>query len=339
MRFKTLLLGSAAVLATAVGAQAADLSVAEPVDYVRVCDAFGEGYWYIPGTDTCIAISGKVESGIKWGDNFENAEGDDHDWGLYTRADVNVEAKSMTDWGPLTAFITLRSDYGSAENYDGYFYMDEAYLSLVPLLIGYTQSVFDVQGGGYTDAGLDLSDDSVNQIQLSWAFNGFGLAIGIEDPVDRYGSSADNIPHIAAALSSEFAGWDAAVSFLYAPNAEDDTIAVEGVVSGEFGIVELSVGAIWADGLGISNDMTNGPGGDGWSVAVSSQQNWQSNFYTAETFVWADWDNGTGDWGAAFTVGYSPVDSLWFIAGADTVDEGDSWDFTIYAEKTFGPNG
>src|SRR5262245_1866500 len=117
MRFKTLLLGSAAVLATAAGAQAADLSVAEPVDYVRVCDAFGEGYWYIPGTDTCLAIGGQLRFGIVAGDAYKtyfDVEQTNHDWAFYTRAEVNVQAKSMTDWGPLIAYITLRSDVGSA---------------------------------------------------------------------------------------------------------------------------------------------------------------------------------------------------------------------------------
>jgi len=28
--------------------------MAEPVDYVRVCDAYGSGFFYIPGTETCL---------------------------------------------------------------------------------------------------------------------------------------------------------------------------------------------------------------------------------------------------------------------------------------------
>ena len=44
------------------GAQAADLPVrkAAPVDYVRVCSTYGTGYFFIPGTDTCMRISGFV---------------------------------------------------------------------------------------------------------------------------------------------------------------------------------------------------------------------------------------------------------------------------------------
>ena len=54
MTLKTLLLGSAAAFAVVGGAQAADLSVAEPVESVKVCDTFGAGYWYIPGSEPIL---------------------------------------------------------------------------------------------------------------------------------------------------------------------------------------------------------------------------------------------------------------------------------------------
>ena len=41
------------------GAQAADLPLkAKAVEYVRVCSLYGAGFYYIPGTDTCIKLSG-----------------------------------------------------------------------------------------------------------------------------------------------------------------------------------------------------------------------------------------------------------------------------------------
>src|SRR5262249_17407965 len=58
---KSLLLGSAAGLVAVAGAQAADLPVkAKPVEYVRICRLYGEGFFYIPGTDTCLKIGGWV---------------------------------------------------------------------------------------------------------------------------------------------------------------------------------------------------------------------------------------------------------------------------------------
>src|SRR5262252_3923146 len=54
---KRVLLGSAAGIFTVSGAQAADLPVkAQPVEYVKACSLYGAGFWYVPGTDTCIKI-------------------------------------------------------------------------------------------------------------------------------------------------------------------------------------------------------------------------------------------------------------------------------------------
>src|SRR4051812_45458329 len=56
---RTLILGSAAGLIAMSGAQAADLPVkAKAVEYVRICSLYGAGFFYIPGTDTCIKLGG-----------------------------------------------------------------------------------------------------------------------------------------------------------------------------------------------------------------------------------------------------------------------------------------
>jgi len=59
---KRVLLGSAASMFAVAGAQAADLAVkAKPVEYVKVCSLYGAGFWYVPGTDTCIKIGAFVK--------------------------------------------------------------------------------------------------------------------------------------------------------------------------------------------------------------------------------------------------------------------------------------
>ena len=60
---KSLFLGSAAGLVAVAGAQAADLPVkAKPVQYVKICSLYGAGFYYIPGTDTCIKLGGFVRA-------------------------------------------------------------------------------------------------------------------------------------------------------------------------------------------------------------------------------------------------------------------------------------
>ena len=59
---KSLLLGSAAGIVAVATAQAADLPTrkAAPVEYVRVCNVGGITGWTLPGSDTCIKLSGYV---------------------------------------------------------------------------------------------------------------------------------------------------------------------------------------------------------------------------------------------------------------------------------------
>ncbi|HEV7284764.1 MAG TPA: porin, partial [Kaistia sp.] len=70
-------------------------------------------------------------------------------------------------------------------------------------------------GRGYDDTGMFGSDSTVDHIQLTYAVNGFGLAISLEDARDRnafgqvnglvggdyYAGGQDNIPDIVAAVT------------------------------------------------------------------------------------------------------------------------------------------
>ena len=58
-RAKSLLLAAIAAFVAACGAQAADMPVkAQPVQYVKICSLYGDGFYYIPGTDTCLKLGG-----------------------------------------------------------------------------------------------------------------------------------------------------------------------------------------------------------------------------------------------------------------------------------------
>ena len=62
---KSLLLGSAAGLAAVAGANAADLPAKKAVaavEYVRVCSTYGAGFFYIPGTETCLRVGGRARA-------------------------------------------------------------------------------------------------------------------------------------------------------------------------------------------------------------------------------------------------------------------------------------
>lgn len=74
---KSAVLGTAAGFVALTGAHAADLPVkAKAVEYVKVCSLYGAGFYYIPGTDTCIRIGGAIRiattfNGTSYGVPFE----------------------------------------------------------------------------------------------------------------------------------------------------------------------------------------------------------------------------------------------------------------------------
>ena len=125
---KTLLLGSVAALA-ATSAQAADLPVkAKPVEYVKVCSLYGAGFYYIPGTDTCIRIGGELRAEYGFGDGnagftlgfFERdgiAQGtrDANMYHFRARAYTNFDARQQTAFGTLRSFVRVRFQASTSE--------------------------------------------------------------------------------------------------------------------------------------------------------------------------------------------------------------------------------
>ena len=259
MKLRTLLLSSAAAFAVVGGAQAADLSVAEPVDYVKVCDAFGAGYWYIPGTDTCLKIGGYVQFDVNFHDPSTTLSDNayvklfpfsyhlplNHTAGydMGTEASLTATVKSMTEYGPLTAFVDFRAKsnngqsgpylgatppaggwgtfpgpYTLSDNYistDKSAYIDSAYLELGMLLVGRTGSIYDYSGGFNFDGSDFDSDASADQVRLSWAMSGFGLQLAIEDPRDRWGtnlSASYSMPNVVGNMSWSAGNWSSKLS-------------------------------------------------------------------------------------------------------------------------------
>ena len=110
MKIKSLILGSAAALLAVSGARAADAVMApepEPVDYVRVCDAYGAGFFYIPGTETCLSINGYVwfqmaaSSAKDIGDTPGYYAGTNDGWYTGSRVRINFDTRSDTELGTL----------------------------------------------------------------------------------------------------------------------------------------------------------------------------------------------------------------------------------------------
>jgi hypothetical protein len=195
MTYKTFLLGAAAALMSVTGARAADAVMApepEPVEYVRVCDAYGAGFFYIPGTETCLQISGYVwyqvgastDQGPLDTPTFNGFAGGG--WDKNVRARVNFDARSETEWGTLRSYIRLQANWNGVG--DGPLEVDQAWIALGGLRVGYTESAWAetyVGGistsGSHSDNAMGYGDQQRALMQYNFESNGFFGVLSLED--------------------------------------------------------------------------------------------------------------------------------------------------------------
>jgi len=203
---KSLLLGSVAGLAAAAGAQAADLPMkkAAPVEYVRVCSVHGAGFFYIPGSDTCIKIGGRVRAEYRYleptSQNKLSSPARQSDaTGFRARGRINVDARTATEWGTLRTFVQVdvtantgnylgagRNGFGPGGDTTDVI-LDKAYIQWAGITAGRISSFFDFYatalnfGSGYM-ASLGSDYGSVNVLAYTATFgNGFSATIALED--------------------------------------------------------------------------------------------------------------------------------------------------------------
>src|SRR5260221_5014601 len=113
---KSLVLGSAAALLAMSGAQAADLPVkAKAIEYVRICSLYGAGFFYIPGTDTCIKLGGylRVDTTFNGAGTQDQPawNGDPGQMNRYrdyfstrSRLALTVDTRTATEYGVVRTF-------------------------------------------------------------------------------------------------------------------------------------------------------------------------------------------------------------------------------------------
>src|SRR6266567_3319972 len=109
------LLGSTAGILAVAGAQAADLPAkAKAVEYVRICSLYGAGFFYVPGTDTCIKLGGYLRAdltvnGAIYDGPFWNGEGAIRDryanfYNDRSRMALTVDTRTATEYGVVRTF-------------------------------------------------------------------------------------------------------------------------------------------------------------------------------------------------------------------------------------------
>ncbi|MEZ2332720.1 porin [Mesorhizobium sp. RCC_202] len=251
MNIKSLLLGSAAALVAVSGARAADaVTVAEPepAEYVKICDVYGAGYFYIPGTETCLRIGGYIREDIGVGDAgsldgvnhvTDHMDGDTHSsYWKQTRFTLKTWTGQETELGTLKTYTELRFNFGNSygdfgnnggidglgnpnRNGDGWIARNKndsqalefAYIQLGGLRVGADESAFDTfvgyAGNVINDTIVPYGGFQTNVIQYYFdAGNGISAVASLEEGSGEVGTIDSYVPHVVGGLKWT-QGWGA----------------------------------------------------------------------------------------------------------------------------------
>jgi hypothetical protein len=203
---KSLLLGTAAGLVAVAGAQAADMPVkAAPVQYVKICNLYGDGFYYIPGTDICLKIGGYVrgEYFYNYGGNGTNgpfqagAVGsggsgykdrvDGADFLMRTRAYAWFDSRQQTEYGTLRSYLQIGVNYDSPNVTSTSFNANRAFIQFAGFTVGTAQSFFDFYSSPassfFGPPASDTGDGGWKVFAYTAQYgNGFSATFSFEEP-------------------------------------------------------------------------------------------------------------------------------------------------------------
>ena len=216
---KKFLLGTVGVVALGMatgpvavsGARAADLPVkAKAVEYVRICSLYGAGFFYIPGTDTCIKLGGYLRvdttfnGGIHGQPAWSGDIGQDNRYRDYfasrSRIALTVDTRTATEYGIVRTFgqadmqfSTQGSTTVNPANFtaspaagtqtsllnqpgEGYVAVEYVFIQFAGFTFGKSSSAYSTPWNGFPGnissnlLGGNNTDTGVNNIQYTWEF-------------------------------------------------------------------------------------------------------------------------------------------------------------------------
>jgi hypothetical protein len=218
---KSLVVGSVAGLLAMSGAQAADLPVkAKPVEYVRICSLYGAGFFYIPGTDTCLKLGGYLRVDTTFNGGIYDAPAWNGDIGqrnryfdyfaARSRMALTVDTRTATEYGVVRTFMQGDFQFETLGNNTfnpaalgaagtsagllhtpggGFVAVEFAFIQFAGFTFGKSASAYATPWHGYPGNNSSFllgghdTVTGVNNIQYSAQFgNGVSGTIGLDDP-------------------------------------------------------------------------------------------------------------------------------------------------------------
>lgn len=180
-------------------------------EYVRVCSAHGAGFFYIPGSDTCIKIGGRVRFDYGLGQTYNRQS---NVTGMGALGRFELDARNSTEYGLLRAYtrVDFQRNTGGASvtsgsggrvgtlfggsgngfastsgNVQTAVNISRAFVQLGGMTAGRSVSFFSFYAGDYEMVGTTAGDGRTTQLLAYTATfgSGFSGTLSVEDTVER----------------------------------------------------------------------------------------------------------------------------------------------------------
>jgi Porin subfamily len=190
-----LLLASTAGIAVVTGAEAADVLKAKPVQYVKICTLYGDGYYYIPGTDTCLKLGGYARAdfgfngtGARTPQYSGTAGAQDRTVSQFAtrhRANLAIDTRTPTQYGVVRTVTALHfQNQDQTESFN----VQRAFVQWAGFTFGRAKSFSDtwsIRGDWAYATQQNQSDTGANGVnQAAYTFelgNGATLSFGVDE--------------------------------------------------------------------------------------------------------------------------------------------------------------
>ena len=172
---------------------------------MKICSLYGAGFYYIPGTDTCLKIGGWVRQylGVNSNGNLTNGylgsanvntRASNNGWAWKARGYITADARTQTEFGTLRSYISVGgSTQGSAGNSEATglgWSSNRAFIQLAGFTFGVAQSFYDLYPtpalsyfGGMINPSSDTGDAGQTVSAYTAQFgNGLSATLSLEAP-------------------------------------------------------------------------------------------------------------------------------------------------------------